>query len=62
MRCALICDIAEGGQIFLSTATAALLEEEDLGEVSVRDLGELTTRRTGDRVHVHELVVPGGDR
>jgi class 3 adenylate cyclase len=58
MRCALICDIAEGGQILLSTATAALLEEEDLGELTVRDLGELTTRRTGDRLHVFELVVP----
>jgi class 3 adenylate cyclase len=55
MRCALICDITEGGQIFLSAATAALLEDENLGELTVRDLGELTTRRTGDRVHVYEL-------
>jgi len=55
-RCALICDIAEGGQTFLSAATAALLEEDDLGKLSVRDLGERETRRTGDRVHVYELV------
>ena len=26
---------------------------------SKTDLGQLTTRRTRERVHVHELVVPG---
>lgn len=57
-RCALICDIAEGGQIFLSPATALLLEEDDLRGFSVRDLGEQPTRRTGDLVHVYELLVP----
>jgi class 3 adenylate cyclase len=55
LRCALICDIAEGGEIFLSAATAALLEEEDLGGLTVRDRGEQPTRRTGDLVHVYEL-------
>jgi len=58
MRCALICDIAEGGEIFVSAATAALLEEADLGGLSLRDRGEQPTRRTGDRVHVFELVFP----
>lgn len=58
MRCALICDIAEAGQIFLSQATAALLDEDHPGTLSVRDLGEQPTRRTGDRVHVYELVRP----
>jgi len=58
MRCALICDIAEGGEIYLSAATAALLEDEDLGELTVEDRGELKTRRTGDRVHVYELISP----
>jgi class 3 adenylate cyclase len=58
MRCALICAIAEAGQIFVSAATAALLEEEDLGELSLRDLGTQQTRRTGERVHVFELVGP----
>ena len=57
-RCALICDISEAGQIFLSTATAALLEDEDLGDLSLRDLGKQPTRRTGERVHVYELVAP----
>jgi len=58
MRCALICDIAEGGQIFLSRATATLLEEDDLAKLPLRDLGEQPTRRTGDLVHVYELVGP----
>jgi class 3 adenylate cyclase len=31
VRCAELCDAAEGGQIFLSSATAGLLEDEDLG-------------------------------
>jgi class 3 adenylate cyclase len=56
MRCALVSDIAEGGQIYLSAQTAALLEEVDLGELTVEDRGELTTRRTGDAVHVYELL------
>jgi class 3 adenylate cyclase len=59
LRCALICDIAEGGQIFLSRSTAALLENDDIGEFSISDLGEQPTRRTGELVHVFELVVPG---
>jgi class 3 adenylate cyclase len=56
--CVLICDIAEGGDIFLSAATAALLEDEGLGDVSLCDLGEQPTRRTGENVHVHQLVEP----
>ena len=58
-RCALICDIADGGEIYLSAATAALLEDEGLGELTVEDRGELKTRRTGDRVHVFELLGHG---
>jgi class 3 adenylate cyclase len=38
-RCEALCDAAEGGQIFLSSSAAALLEEEDLGDLAVRDLG-----------------------
>jgi class 3 adenylate cyclase len=46
------------GQIFLSQATAALLEDEDLGELRLRDLGEPRTRRTQRAVRAYELVVP----
>jgi class 3 adenylate cyclase len=58
LRCSDLCDAAEGGQIFMSTATAGLLEDEDLGELFVRDLGEQQTRRTHEAVRVHELVAP----
>jgi class 3 adenylate cyclase len=58
MRCAELCDAAEGGQIFLSQAAASLLEDEDLGELSVRDLGEQTMRETGEAIRAYELVIP----
>ncbi len=58
LRCSELCDAAEGGQIFASQATAGLLEDEDLGELSLRDLGEQQTRRTQRAVRVYELVVP----
>jgi len=56
MRCADLCDAAEGGQIFLSSATAGLLEDEELGALHVRDAGEPTTRRGGTPVRAFELV------
>ena len=50
-------DAADGGQIFISQATASLL---DLGALWRRDLGMQQTRRTRQTVHVYELVVPVG--
>jgi class 3 adenylate cyclase len=58
LRCSELCDAAEGGEIFMSEATARLLEDVDLGELSVRDLGERQTRRTQRTVRAYELVVP----
>src|SRR5262249_27928284 len=60
VRCAELCDAAEGGQIFLSPATAGLLEDEDLGYLALRDLGEVRTRRAGDLVHAYELLAENG--
>jgi class 3 adenylate cyclase len=57
-RCSELCDAAEGGRIFMSQETAKLLQDEDLGELSIRDLGEQQTRRTQRAVRAHELVVP----
>jgi class 3 adenylate cyclase len=54
--CAELCDVAESGQIFLSQATASLLEDENLGELALRDLGEQPTRRSGRLLHVYELL------
>jgi class 3 adenylate cyclase len=36
LGCAELCDTAEGGQILMSQATASLLEDEELGELSIR--------------------------
>ena len=55
-RCGELCDAAEGGQIVLSGTTASLLEDEDLGGLSVRDLGDLRTRRMGTPVRIYELA------
>jgi class 3 adenylate cyclase len=57
LRCAELCDTAEGGQILMSHATASLLEDEDLGALLIRRLGPQQTRRTGETVHPYELVV-----
>jgi hypothetical protein len=42
----------------MSQETANLLQDEDLGGLSIRDLGEQQTRRTHRAVHAYELVVP----
>lgn len=60
LRCAELCDTAEGGQILMSQATASLLEDEDLGALLMRPLGPQRTRRTGETVNPYELVVPCG--
>jgi class 3 adenylate cyclase len=57
MICSELCDAAEGGQILMSQATASLLEEEDLGDLSLRDAGEQQLRRSARRVHAYELAV-----
>jgi class 3 adenylate cyclase len=56
LRCAHLCDAAEGGQILMSQATAGLLEDEDIGDLTVRDIGQVRTRRTQRPVHAYELV------
>lgn len=58
VRCSELCDAAEGGQIFMSPATVGLLDDEDLGEMSLRNLGEQKTRRMQRAVCAYELVVP----
>jgi class 3 adenylate cyclase len=56
IRCAELCDAAEGGQTFLSPVTAGLLEGEDLGGWVLRDRGEVRSRRTGEPVRAYELA------
>jgi class 3 adenylate cyclase len=56
IRCEELCNAAEAGQIFLSSSTAALLEEEDLRGLHIRDVGDQVARRSGSRVRAFELV------
>jgi class 3 adenylate cyclase len=56
LRCQALCDAAEGGQIFLSQATASLLENENLGDLMIRDVGKRKMRRTRGSVRAYELV------
>ena len=58
LRCAELCDAAEGGQVFLSQATASLLEDDNLGELVIRDIGEREMRRIRGAVRAFELVLP----
>jgi class 3 adenylate cyclase len=58
LRGAELCDAAEGGQIFLTQAASSLLEEANLGELSVRDLGEVPLRGSEHKVRAFELLVP----
>jgi class 3 adenylate cyclase len=55
-RCSELCDAAEGGQTFMSQATAGQLEEDDLRDLSLRDVGEQQARRSGRPVRAYELV------
>jgi class 3 adenylate cyclase len=57
LRCAELCDAAESGQVFLSQATASLLEDENLGELVIRDVGEPEMRRIRGAVRAYELVL-----
>jgi class 3 adenylate cyclase len=45
LLCEEICDVAEAGQIFMSQATAGLLEHENIGELRAEDLGALWRAR-----------------
>jgi class 3 adenylate cyclase len=57
-RCVALCDSARPGQILLSQATASLLEDEELGGLSLRDLGEQSAERPQRLGRVYELVLP----
>ena len=54
--CSELCDTAEGGQTFMSPETAGLLEEDDLGDLLLRDVGEQQARRSGRALRAYELI------
>jgi DNA-binding NarL/FixJ family response regulator/class 3 adenylate cyclase len=60
-RTARICDAGHGGQILISETTRSLLEheEEELGEIELRDLGPQRLKDFDRPVRIHQLVPSG---
>ena len=57
-RAARICSVAHGGQILLSHATYAVLDDEMLPDLRFRDLGEHTLKDLDRPERLYQLVVP----
>ncbi|HEY2939338.1 MAG TPA: response regulator [Gaiellaceae bacterium] len=57
-RAARICDAGHGGQILISETTRSLLEdeEEELGEIELRDLGPQRLKDFDRPVRIHQLT------
>ena len=58
-RAARICSAGHGGQVLLSQATVALLEDEELPGIELRDLGLHQLKDIDRPERVHQLVLPG---
>jgi class 3 adenylate cyclase len=56
VRALQVCGAGTGGQVLLSQATESLLDADDLGELSVRDVGERELRDFERPVRLYELV------
>jgi class 3 adenylate cyclase/DNA-binding NarL/FixJ family response regulator len=57
-RAARICSVAHGGQILLSHATYAVLADEMLPDLRLRDLGEHTLKDIDRPERLYQLVAP----
>ena len=53
-----VCEAARGGKVLLAPSTATLLDPEDLGDLTLSDLGEHDLDARG-AVRLFELVIPG---
>jgi len=53
-----VCDAARGGKILLAPSTVTLLDPDDLGDLTLNDLGEHDLHARGT-VRLFELVIPG---
>jgi serine/threonine-protein kinase len=58
-RAARVSAIASGGQVLLSQSTAAVLEDEELGELRLRDLGRYQLKDFDRPVQLYQLDQPG---
>ncbi len=59
VRGARICAAGHGGQVLLSAATRALIDEDELEGMTVRDLGEHRLKGIEQPERIHELSVEG---
>jgi class 3 adenylate cyclase len=53
-----VCETARGGQVVLAPSTAALLDRDDLGDLTLSDLGEHPLGES-EAVRLFEIVIPG---
>jgi class 3 adenylate cyclase/streptogramin lyase len=58
-RAARVCAAGHGGQILLSQTTAAVLEDEELGDLGLRELGRHRLKDFERPVRLHQLDLPG---
>jgi peptide/nickel transport system substrate-binding protein len=58
-RAARICSVGHGGQVLLSQVTVALLEDEQLPGVELRDLGLHHLKDIDRPERIHQLVIEG---
>jgi YVTN family beta-propeller protein len=58
-RAARICSVGHGGQVLLSQVTVALLEDEQLPGVEIRDLGLHHLKDIDRPERIHQLVIDG---
>jgi class 3 adenylate cyclase/streptogramin lyase len=58
-RAARVCAAGYGGQVLLSQATAAVLEDEELGDLGLRELGRHRLKDFERPVRLHQLDLPG---
>jgi class 3 adenylate cyclase len=58
-RVSSVCGAAHGGRVLLSQSTASLLDEDDLRELGLRDLGEQELAMFARPVRLYQLLVPG---
>jgi DNA-binding SARP family transcriptional activator len=60
-RAARICSLGRGGQVLCSSATASVLEDEELDELSLRRLGDYRLKDFDQPVALYQVDAPGLD-
>ena len=58
-RAARICGVAHGGQVLLSQTTAGLLDDDELANITLKDLGEYQIKDLARPVRLFQLEIPG---